>query len=215
MTPHYYQDIQGWFDFQDIYAEAVASAPEGGLLVEVGCWKGKSLSHLLVEAANSGKRLTIVGVDHFAGSVAEPALEHEARATDLEAVCRASAERSGYPFRILRKPSLEAAQEFADGACAFVFIDGSHDYESVKADLAAWLPKVAAGGTIAGHDFGYASVAQAVREALPEVKARGSSWFYVLPKPEPAKPAAVPQEGNDETTKTPVRSDRRRLPRIA
>lgn len=35
----------------------------------------------------------------------------------------------------------------------FVYIDASHDYESHKADLAAWVPKVRPGGLIACHDY--------------------------------------------------------------
>ena len=35
----------------------------------------------------------------------------------------------------------------------FVFIDGAHDYDSVRADLEAWWPRVAPGGILAGHDW--------------------------------------------------------------
>lgn len=35
----------------------------------------------------------------------------------------------------------------------FVYIDGPHDYESVKADLELWWPRVSHNGILAGHDF--------------------------------------------------------------
>ena len=35
-----------------------------------------------------------------------------------------------------------------------IFIDGDHSYEAVRADLAAWEPKLVPGGILAGHDFG-------------------------------------------------------------
>ena len=54
---------------------------------------------------------------------------------------------------LVRKLSLEAAQDFADGSLDWVYIDANHSYEAVKADLAAWYPKVRNGGTISGHDY--------------------------------------------------------------
>lgn len=50
-----------------------------------------------------------------------------------------------------------------------VWIDGNHDYEAVRADIAAWTPK--ARKLICGHDWnhgGYPGVAQAVAEAFGE-----------------------------------------------
>jgi hypothetical protein len=41
----YYEHIAGWFDFQDIYTEAVAKAQENDILVEVGSFLGKSTSY--------------------------------------------------------------------------------------------------------------------------------------------------------------------------
>lgn len=48
----------------------------------------------------------------------------------------------------------------------FVYIDGNHDYEHVKEDIALYYPKVKAGGVIGGHDFNglYSGVPKAVLE---------------------------------------------------
>lgn len=54
---------------------------------------------------------------------------------------------------IVPVPSVEAARTIADASLDLVFIDADHSYEGVKADLAAWVPKVKAGGWIGGHDF--------------------------------------------------------------
>jgi hypothetical protein len=45
-----------------------------------------------------------------------------------------------------------------------VFIDGDHEYESVRADLLAWIPKVLPTGLIAAHD----NFAPSVQRALGE-----------------------------------------------
>ncbi len=181
---HYENEIDGWFDpaFATVYREAVAAAKDGDVLVELGCWKGRSLSFLLVEALNSGKKLNVYGVDHFKGNAENPAMQHEAASIDLHKVCTENAGRAGYPFSIWKKSSPEAAGEFSDGALSFVFIDASHDQASVHADITAWLPKVKPGGVLAGHDFGYSGVASAVIDLLPGFAIKGSCWVYTVPE---------------------------------
>merc|ERR1719213_1347206 len=49
--------------------------------------------------------------------------------------------------------SAEAAAWVQDGALALVFVDGAHDGDSVREDLALWWPKVRAGGVLSGHDY--------------------------------------------------------------
>ena len=59
----YYEHIAGWFDFQDIYTEAVAKAQENDILVEVGSFLGKSTSYILDEIEKSNKKLQFYAVD--------------------------------------------------------------------------------------------------------------------------------------------------------
>lgn len=54
---------------------------------------------------------------------------------------------------IVRQFSLDAARDVSDGSLDFVYLDANHNIENVIADLAAWTPKVRAGGIIAGHDY--------------------------------------------------------------
>lgn len=69
---------------------------------------------------------------------------------------------------IVRMPSVEAATYMRESILDFVFLDADHTYESVRADIALWLPHVKPGGFIAGHDYNRATpgVAQAVHEAF-------------------------------------------------
>ncbi len=76
--------------------------------------------------------------------------------------------------RILRMKSLEAVAKFPDESLDWVYIDGDHSYEAVKADLLAWLRKVKSGGALVGDDYdwldetGAPSVRRAVEEVLSE-----------------------------------------------
>jgi len=54
---------------------------------------------------------------------------------------------------IIKDFSTSASKQFEDHYFDWIYIDGSHIYEDVKADLAYWIPKVKKGGYICGHDF--------------------------------------------------------------
>lgn len=65
--------------------------------------------------------------------------------------------------------SPDIANHFPDESLDFVYIDALHDYESVKADIKAFYPKVKPGGIIAGHDYhkeDWPGVVQAVDEFI-------------------------------------------------
>ncbi|MDB5342078.1 MAG: hypothetical protein JWP89_455 [Schlesneria sp.] len=55
--------------------------------------------------------------------------------------------------QMLRLSSVDAAKCFPDEYFDVVYLDASHSYEAVLADLTAWLPKIRKGGAFAGHDF--------------------------------------------------------------
>ena len=52
-----------------------------------------------------------------------------------------------------RGMSWDVAESFDDDSLDWVYIDADHSYESVRRDLAAYLPKVKAGGLITGDDY--------------------------------------------------------------
>ena len=37
---HFYQNIEGWFSYENLYREAVANAKDGAHFVEIGSWQG-------------------------------------------------------------------------------------------------------------------------------------------------------------------------------
>jgi hypothetical protein len=83
--------------------------------------------------------------------------------------------------------SVEAAKLYDDNSLFFVFIDGSHLYESIKADIIAWLPKVKSGGFIGGHDIDQPEEFNGVRKAVDELigpanitiyNKRWASWLH-------------------------------------
>ena len=61
---HFYQDIQGWFDFQDLYKDMVKKH-DNAKFVEVGAWKGKSTCFLAVEILNQKKKIKLDAIDSY------------------------------------------------------------------------------------------------------------------------------------------------------
>lgn len=83
----------------------------------------------------------------------------------------------------LRMTSLQAVELIQDESLDLVYIDANHFYNSVRADILAWTPKVKKGGWIAGHDYTTAvdggDVCKAVNEifVVPHAVFEDSSWL--------------------------------------
>jgi predicted O-methyltransferase YrrM len=165
----WHKQIPGSCSFNGMYVEMVENAPKkGAVFVEIGCWKGRSAAFMGVEIINSGKKITFFTVDHFEGSV-NHGNDPDVKAGTLEQTARANLAPLGGVVNVIAKRSTEAAADFAGGSIDFLFIDGQHDYENVKADLLAWLPKMKRpGGIIAGDDANWPGVKEAAREVLGE-----------------------------------------------
>lgn len=77
-------------------------------------------------------------------------------------VVMAHARTYGGRATILHGDSVAMASQVEDGSLDFCFIDAAHDRKSVEADIAAWAPKVRAGGAVMGHDIDFPEVEAAV-----------------------------------------------------
>jgi predicted O-methyltransferase YrrM len=69
-----------------------------------------------------------------------------------DAECRFDRRRLSNVLK-LKMTSTQAARCIADGSLDVVYIDGDHRYDSVRDDLAAFMPKLRPGGWMAGHDY--------------------------------------------------------------
>jgi hypothetical protein len=57
---------------------------------------------------------------------------------------------------LIRKTSMDAAEDFEDNSIDFVYIDGNHSFKYVAEDICEWVKKVKPGGFVCGHDYIYA-----------------------------------------------------------
>ena len=85
-------------------------------------------------------------------------------------------------LKILEGTSWEVAETVKNKSLDFVFIDASHDYESVLKDLKAWAPKIRPGGMLCGHDAHWDGVVEALSETYPRYELAGvdNTWFTFI-----------------------------------
>lgn len=98
---------------------------------------------------------------------------------------------AGDRAKIIQDYSVPAAELIPDKALDFCFIDADHTYDAVKADLAAWYPKVKEGGLISGHDYNHPQYPDwGVKQAVDEFAASKGltietdanyTWFARVP----------------------------------
>jgi predicted O-methyltransferase YrrM len=70
---------------------------------------------------------------------------------------------------IHRACSSAVVQHFEDNYFDWIYIDGNHSYEYVKADLESFLPKIKSGGYLTGDDYLWAPEEQLpVKRAVAE-----------------------------------------------
>lgn len=149
-----YLDTDNWFGYPDFY-DYVASHKHFKNLVEVGVWKGHSISYLAKKIQEFTTDVNIYAVDLFSES---PDFQGQSSLRDqlpiIYDIYNANLERAGVRNMIkdIKGWSWEVSDQFEKESLDFVFIDASHDVDSVIKDINAWLPKVKSGGLFSGHD---------------------------------------------------------------
>lgn len=147
-------NVDGWLeDCEGELLFELAKGCEGrGAIVEVGSWKGKS-TLWLAKGSMSGNRVKVLAIDPHTGSEEHHKAFGKVWTFDAFNETIASAGLQSVVFPLV-KTSRDAAVDFEEPV-ELIFIDGAHDYESVKADFELWFPKVIEGGIMAFHDTTY------------------------------------------------------------
>ncbi len=66
---HFFNNIYGWFDFNDIYEKMVRICSNNSHFVGIGSWEGCSSSFMAVEIFNSEKSIKFDCIDTWEGSI--------------------------------------------------------------------------------------------------------------------------------------------------
>lgn len=157
---------EGWFDEEDVVnlRRLAESMPDGGVMVQLGVYKGRSVC-CLADIIKK-KNLKLIAVDTFEGDEDIRSLLGQ---INKDVLCKEWFENL-HLFNIsdfvktLCDTTQKASFMVEDQSVDLLFIDADHRYDCVKADLDAWTQKVKDGGIICGHDYFSPNVSRAVHD---------------------------------------------------
>ena len=137
--------------------EVIGHLGKNGIGAEVGVWRG-DFSAQILERARPSKLYLIDPWVRQLDDVHKHAVYGIESDHDVDAIYQSVASRFSEEVRlgqvsILRTFSAEALQRFPDNYFDFVYIDGDHDYRSVRQDCFVAFDKVKPGGLICGDDY--------------------------------------------------------------
>lgn len=167
---HFYEKIDGFSNEENQLELLKTILPkiesQKITIVEIGVYKGRGTAMWNVHLINENKNYEYFAIDHFSGSS-----EHKKNIEYYE-VTKNNLIPILSRINLIKNDSYNASSNFTENFFDIIYIDASHDYESVKNDLTIWLPKLKKGGVICGDDYilGWPGVIQAVDEIFGKEK---------------------------------------------
>jgi SAM-dependent methyltransferase len=183
-----WEHVPGWFAHTEVFKKYIEEIPSESTVVEVGCFMGRSTCYIAELIKKSNKDVKFYAIDTFDGSQTEQC--HIDISTQLTAnnssflqeyekhldYCKVS-----QYVQTIRGTSLNSCNEFDDSSIDIIYVDASHEYSDVLADITAWYPKLKQNGIICGDDYNhFPGVSKAVHEYFGDSVIVHSSgvWQY-------------------------------------
>src|SRR5678816_4196366 len=130
-------DVAGWLT--QLEGRKLASLADSKAVLEIGSYQGRSTICMAQTAAR------VVSVDWHGGDIG-------CGYGSTETEFRANLEKYGFTGKV-DVHVCRSSDYVSDERFDLVFIDGAHDYPSVKTDIAIALKALKPGGLIAFHDY--------------------------------------------------------------
>ena len=172
---HFFTDIHGCFDFEEIYTSVGNAVNTGDTIVEIGCELGRSAAFMAVELQSRNVQPRFVCVDPFSRSDFK---KHVPQAENHREAFESHIKPIRDTIIIVQENSVDAARLFATESVSFAFINSPNTSDHFRREIEAWLPKIKEGGVLAGHDYDCLEIQRAVIEKLPTAQRVRNSWAF-------------------------------------
>lgn len=179
---HFFEQIDGYSSMYDqgellnVILNKVSSH-NNLKIIEIGVYKGRCTALWNVELINKNISYEYYAVDHFLGSV-----EHN-KDVDYWEITNNNLSLILDKIKLIKNDSESESKNHPNDFFDIIYIDASHDYESVKKDINCWYSKLKDGGIICGDDYidGWPGVIQAVDEFFKdkEINLIGHQQWWV------------------------------------
>jgi len=127
---------------------------------EIGVYEGKNARYYLKEL--DIKRMFLIDPYMEYENYVPTTLGLKANLERAEKVAHAALGEYAHKIVWIKKKATKAEEAITDGSLDFVYIDGNHSFKSVTEDIMLYYPKLKKGGLLAGHDYDYLDVKNAV-----------------------------------------------------
>lgn len=181
-------DDHGWFVNQSTLNKFVS--PQNKVVVELGSWLGSSTRFILQHAINA----KVIAIDHWSNDIkdygnggstdasSDPGIEKIGTLWETFLVNCWDYKDRLYPVRAYTQDGLKKLKDY-DIVADVVYIDASHSYEDVLADITL-SRELWPNAQIVGDDYAWESVRRAVHEYADKnglkVVAEENCWYYVV-----------------------------------
>lgn len=182
------EDLHGWFpttNKQHIIDLIKKHNPQ--VLVELGSWLGLSTVCL---AEFSSETARVYAIDDWTADT-DSAIQHDTYASKklptlyqqfLSNMCHKKVAHKVIPLRMKTIEAAAALSVTPD----FIYVDASHDEESVYTDITLWYPKLAVEGILCGDDWDCTDVQKAVKRASKQygqsITSHNNFWTFAPKK---------------------------------
>ena len=191
IEPSGIQEVPGWNSRRQVFSDLIREV-RPTTIIEVGTWLGASAIHMALHCQKTNLQTKIWCVDTWLGSeefwysdLTDRDLRMRNGYPQVYFDFLANVVQHGYQDVIVPVPatSLIAARVLASqGIVAdLIYIDGSHNYDDVIADIRAYRPLLRSGGVMFGDDYEWKDVRNAVLETLMPHEHMDQHWIYRKP----------------------------------
>lgn len=169
-----FDDIEGWMgdEIYQLFDSVFLKLNDNSVIVNVGTYKGKSLSLMLDYVEKSEKNIKVYTIDDWSDIL------YGDNEQDIKSIFLENLSTDVDKFELIELDTCDGSTMFDDNSIDFIFLDTKHSFDHVSKEINCWIPKIKKGGIISGHDYHWSDVKRAVDDLIENVNTLTSTeWF--------------------------------------